>query len=78
MITNMKAITTIFFILVLGITAQAQDVKKTLEKEIVTEVSFNEVTVEKENTIARLYKSKNHRIIKALSFTTKKNKSKLV
>ncbi len=71
----MKAIITLVFILSVGITAQAQDIKNSLNKE---EVKVKELKLEKENNVARLYKYKNYRVIKALSFTTKKNKSKLV
>lgn len=74
----MKAIITLVFILFVGISAQAQsDVKTTIEKEVIAKENFNKVIVEEENSIARLYKYKNYRVITALSFTTKKNKSKL-
>ncbi len=77
MITTMKLITTLFFVLILGISAKAQDVKNTSEKEVSITTSFNKVETKKENNIARIYKHKNHRINRALSFTTKKSKSKL-
>ncbi len=77
MITTMKLITTLFFVLLIGISTQAQDVKNTSKKEVSVEASFNEVEAKKENNIARIYKYKNHRITRALSFTTKKSKSKL-
>ena len=74
----MKAIVTIIFILFIGLTAQAQDqaaeVKvETVKTEIVT---VTEIT-EEDNAVARLYRRPNSRVKKALSFTTKRNKSKL-
>ena len=79
----MKAIVTIIFIIFFGITAQAQnntqEVKvETIEMTIViaTETK-NEVKTETTTEVARLYKFKNSRIKKALSFTTKRNKAKM-
>ena len=67
----MKTILTLIFVLTIGVTAQAQDVKvETVEMSIVTSTT-------NENTVARLYKFKNSRVKKALSFTTKRNKAKL-
>ncbi|MBT8298055.1 MAG: hypothetical protein KJO52_06945 [Maribacter sp.] len=71
----MKTILTLIFVLTIGAAAQAQDAKvdvkvETIEMSIVT-------TTTNENTVARLYKFKNSRVKKALSFTTKRNKSKL-
>ena len=71
----MKTILILFFVLTIGVTAQAQDTKAdvkvvTVEMTIVTSTS-------NENTIARLYKFQNARVKKALSFTTKRNKAKL-
>ncbi len=74
----MKAIITLLFILSVGITAQAKDIKNSLNKEVTKEVKVKELKLEKENNVARLYKYKNYRVIKALSFATKKNKAKLV
>ena len=72
----MKTILTLIFVLTIGVTAQAQDAKvdvkvETVEMTIVTSTTTNE------NTVARLYKFKNSRVKKALSFTTKRNKAKL-
>ncbi len=71
----MKTIITLIFVLFIGVTAQAQDAKNE------TKVDTVEITVEvseaNENSVARLYKFKNSKIKKALSFTTKANKSKL-
>ncbi|MGB5387565.1 MAG: hypothetical protein WBN20_12345 [Eudoraea sp.] len=71
----MKTIVTLIFFLFIGVAAQAQDSKvdtkvETIEMSIVTSTT-------KENTVARLYKNKNSRVKKALSFTTKRNKAKL-
>ena len=71
----MKTILTLIFVLTIGVTAQAQDAKvdvkvETVEMSIVTSTTNG-------NTVARLYKFKNSRVKKALSFTTKRNKAKL-
>ena len=71
----MKTLVTIFFIFFISFAAQAQEntaeVKvETAKKEIVTETA-------KENNVARLYRFKNSRIKKELSFKTKKSASKL-
>lgn len=77
----MKTIATLFFVLFIGVAAQAQNTTQevkveVIEMNIVTEVTF--VNVATENTeVARLYKYKNSRIKKALSFTTKRNKAKM-
>jgi len=77
----MKTIATIFFIFFIGTAAQAQnnttDVKvETIEMSIVTE-TVNEINLETKTEVARLYKYKNARVTKALSFTTKRNKAKM-
>ena len=77
----MKTIATIFFIFFIGTAAQAQnnttDVKvETVEMTIVTETAY-ELNLETKTEVARLYKFKNARVIKALSFTTKRNKAKM-
>ncbi len=77
----MKTIATIFFIFFIGTAAQAQnnttDVKvETIEMGIVTE-TVKELNLETKTEVARLYKFKNARITKALSFTTKRNKAKM-
>jgi hypothetical protein len=77
----MKAITTLLFVLFIGIAAQAQsgsfateEVKvTTIEMSIVTE----NVTFEKTLDVARLYRRPNSRVKKALSFTTKRNRAKM-
>lgn len=79
----MKAIVTIIFIIFIGITAQAQNNTQevqveTIEMTIVTATETkNEVKTETTTEVARLYKFKNSRVKKALSFTTKRNKAKM-
>ena len=81
----MKTIATIIFIIIFGITAQAQnnieEVKvETIEMTIVTTTTTetrNEVKTETTTEVARLYKFKNSRVKKALAFTTKRNKAKM-
>ncbi len=77
----MKTIATIFFIFFIGTAAQAQnnttDVKvETVEMTIVTE-TVKEINLETKTEVARLYKFKNARVTKALSFTTKRNAAKM-
>ena len=55
---------------------------ETLQVEMVKTIESNDMvvpTIETENTIevARLYKNKNNRVIKALKFSTKLNSAKL-
>ena len=55
---------------------------ETTQVEMVQTIEINDITVPTivtENTIevARLYKNKNNRVIKALKFTTKLNRAKL-
>ncbi|QBA64603.1 hypothetical protein [Muriicola soli] len=71
----MKTLVTIFFIFFISFAAQAQEntaeVKvQTAAKEIITETA-------KENSVARLYRFKNSRIKKELTFKTRKSTSKL-
>jgi len=78
----MKTITTIIFIIFLSFTAQAQnttnEVKvETIEMNIVTETT-NELNVDVNVEVARLYKSKDSRIKRDLNFITKANRSKIV
>ena len=71
----MKTIATLIFILFIGVAAQAQDAS------VEVKVEAAEMTIvtpaAKENSVARLYKFKNSKVKKALSFTTKRNKAKL-
>ena len=78
----MKTIATLIFILFIGVSAQAQtatqEVKvETIEMTIVTAEETKEVVLKSETKVARLYKYKNTKIKKALSFTTKNNKAKM-
>ncbi len=78
----MKAILTLLFVLIIGVTAQAQDAPvdvkvETIKTTIVTSTSYENVRLESKTKVARLYKYKNSRIKKALSFTTKRNKAKM-
>ena len=77
----MKTIATIFFIFFIGTAAQAQnnttDVKvETVEMSIVTETAY-ELKMETTTEVARLYKFKNARVKKELSFSTKRNAAKM-
>ena len=76
----MKTIATLIFILFIGVAAQAQTATEalkvdTIEMTIVTSTTGKEVSLETATEVARLYKYKNSRIKKALSFTTKRNKA---
>ena len=79
----MKAIVTIIFIIFFGITAQANNEVKEVKVEtiemtiVIATETKNEVKTETTTEVARLYKFKNSRIKKALSFTTKRNKAKM-
>jgi hypothetical protein len=77
----MKTIATIFFIFFIGTAAQAQnntaEVKvETVEMTIVAETAY-ELNLETATEVARLYKFKNARITKELSFYTKRNAAKM-
>ncbi|WP_299320097.1 hypothetical protein [uncultured Maribacter sp.] len=55
---------------------------ETIQIEMVQTIESNDIivpTIETENTmeVARLYKNKNNRVIKALKFSTKLNRAKL-
>lgn len=78
----MKTILTLIFVLFIGVAAQAQNKTKevkvaTSEMTIVIKTSIEEVTIENKIEVARLYKFKDSKIKKALSFTTKRNKAKM-
>ncbi|RDY61004.1 hypothetical protein [Flagellimonas nanhaiensis] len=76
----MKAVLTIIAIIFFGTVAMAQDTKEVKVDVITAGVELNidiQDEVEKETEVARLYKFKNARVKKALSFKTKKNRSKL-
>ncbi|MFT5737736.1 MAG: hypothetical protein ACI9SG_002086 [Maribacter sp.] len=77
----MKTTATIFFIFFIGMSAQAQNNTtalkvETIETTIITETAA-ELHLENTTEVARLYKFKNARVTKALSFTTKRNRAKM-
>ena len=78
----MKTIATLIFVLFIGVAAQAQNATEqvkveTIEMTIVTSTENKEVVLKSSTEVARLYKFKNSRIKKALSFTTKRNKARM-
>ena len=77
----MKTILTIIAVVFFGTVAMAQDASKEVKVDTVTvgvELNIDLHTpVKKNREVARLYKFKNSRVKKELSFTTKKNKAKL-
>jgi len=77
----MKTILTIIAVTFFGTMGMAQDASKEVKVDTITngvelKVELNK-TIEKDGEIARLYKFKNSRVKKELSFSTKKNKAKL-
>ncbi len=77
----MKAIFTIIAVVFFGTVAMAQENSKEVKVDtIATGVTLNidvQKTIKKEGEVARLYKFKNSRVKKELSFATKNNKAKL-
>ena len=78
----MKTILTLIFVLFISVAAQAQDASvdtkaTTVEMTVATSTSYEDVVLETSTEVARLYKFKNSRIKKALTFTTKRNKAKM-
>jgi len=84
----MKAILTLIFVLIFGLTAFAQNTNTNdtvepikmgivLDSGVITTNDTKEVKIDTEKSVARLYKFKNSRVKKALAFTTKKDKPKL-
>ncbi len=77
----MKAIVTIIFIIFFGIAAQAQNGTKEVQVETIDMGIVATTTTETKNevntAVARLYKFKNSKIKKALSFSTKRNRPKM-
>ncbi|WP_190809320.1 hypothetical protein [Flagellimonas sp. S3867] len=77
----MKAILTLIAVIFFGTLAMAQDASKEVKIETTTVGVELDITIQeetkKEIKVARLYKFKNSRIKKELSFRTKRNKSKL-
>lgn len=80
----MKAIVTLFFVIFIGVSAQAQTATKPQQLKIVpvkiTKIVLvtNSLGLKSNTTIARLYLDKNAKVNKELAFVTKRNKSKLV
>ncbi|MGY8914801.1 MAG: hypothetical protein ACKVJF_06925 [Flavobacteriales bacterium] len=81
----MKTILTFVFILFIGVVSQAQETTNEIKVQNVetttvtsnTSTKYHEVSNENNNEVARLYKFKNARVLKALTFTTKRNTAKL-
>lgn len=77
----MKAIITLIFVLVLGVTAQAKsenvEINPVVKFEQLTEKVSQEVKVENNDALARLYRRTNSRVKKELSFSTKRTRAKL-
>lgn len=77
----MKTIFTIIAITFFGTMASAQNISKEAKVDTTTagvELKIDiDHTIRKDRTMVRLYKFKNSRIKKELSFKTKKNKAKL-
>ncbi|SNZ00307.1 hypothetical protein [Flagellimonas pacifica] len=77
----MKAVLTLIAIIFFGTLAMAQDTSKEVKVETITvgvELSIEiQEEAQKETEVARLYMFKNSRVKKALSFKTKRNRSKL-
>jgi hypothetical protein len=77
----MKTILTIIAVIFFGTVAMAQDASNEVKVDTVTvgvELNIDiQKQAKKETEVARLYKFKNSRVKKALSFKTKKDKAKL-
>ena len=78
----MKTITTLIYVLFIGVATQAQtateEVKvEVIELTIITETSTDEAVIKKNTEVTRSYKYKNFRVEKALSFTTNRNSAKI-
>ena len=77
----MKAILTTIAVIFFGTLAMAQNVSQETKVETVTFTITLDVEIDSdsknETKVARLYRYKNSRIKKALSFRTKRNRAKL-
>ncbi|WP_394971364.1 hypothetical protein [uncultured Croceitalea sp.] len=78
----MKTVLTFIFIIFIGAIAMAQDASKEVKVETVTNgvelnIKIEKSTTIKENTVARVYKFKNTRVKKELTFETKRNNAKI-
>lgn len=79
----MKTILTIIFVLFIGMAVQAHSRTAEVKVDavamgIVNATSKKEVPLKSKSTVARLYMFKKAKVTKALSFTTKMNRAKLV
>ncbi|WP_435313996.1 hypothetical protein [Cellulophaga fucicola] len=80
----MKTLATLFFILCVSLSVQAQKADRQPQKKViavaVTKIVKSSTILEKtvNNSVVRLYLIKNAKITKELSFITKGNKAKLV
>jgi len=79
----MKAVVTIVFILFIGLFAQAQESKATVnvpaqtKTVVLVKETISTTLNTNETKVARLYMDRNYKVKKELSFRTKKHKSKL-
>ncbi len=77
----MKTILTIIAVTFFGTMAMAQDISKEVKVETKSvDVELNvaiQKEIKKDRKMTRLYKFKNSRVKKELSFSTKRNKAKL-
>ena len=79
----MNSFITLIFALVIGVTAQAQNLDpvvkvKTITADIVVPDAKQEMRITTENGISVIYIFKNAKVKKALSFITPLNKTRLV
>ncbi len=79
----MKTIATLIFVLLIGVTAQAQTAYETAGVDVVevtgsVESISGEVSLESTTEVARLYKRIGTRVKKELTFSTKANRAKTV
>lgn len=80
----MKTVLTFILVLFITMFAQAQESNATPGPETATSITVTNsvekpctITLQGTQEVARLYKHRNSRILKALTFSTKKNTSKL-
>ncbi|MCR9264697.1 MAG: hypothetical protein NXH86_11095 [Flavobacteriaceae bacterium] len=77
----MKTVLTIIAVIFFGTVAMAQDTSNEIKVDTITEGVELNIDIQKqtkgETEVARLYKFKNSRVKKELSFKTKKDRAKL-
>lgn len=74
----MKTLATFILLLSIATSAQAQDsASKTIETPVSTKIIVNETSVKMKKAVARLYRSKDARVKRELTFTNKNITSKL-